>query len=118
MPVTPDRLHKKIEKHCRKIGVDDPLDLPVPRYEASPLQQKLVERAEAHAARDHLRDIQEDRSSYVNGVLFGFDPDVPMSEQNEGWRESVTPTAEDLADPKKRAARAWSHVERRYRGDA
>ena len=118
MPVTPDRLHKKIEKHCRKIGVDDPLDLPVPRYEASPLQQKLVERAEAHAARDYLRDIQEDRSSYVNGVLFGFDPDVPMSEQNEGWRESVTPTAEDLADPKKRAARAWSHVERRYRGDA
>ena len=100
------------------MGVDDPLDLPVPRYEPSPLHQRLVERAEVHAARDHLRDIQEDRSSYVNGVLFGFDPDKPMAEQSEGWRESVTPTAEDLANPKKRAARAWSHVERRYQGDA
>ena len=99
------------------MGVKDPLDLPVPRFEPSPLQQKLVERAEAHASRDHLRDIQEDRTSYVNGVLFGFDPDIPMSDQKAGWREAVTPTAEDLADPKKRAAKAWGHTERRHRGD-
>ena len=118
LPVTPDRLHKQIEKQCKQMGIDDPLDLPCPEFEASPLEQRLAERAEAHAARDHLRDIQEDRSSYVNGVLFGFDPDVPMSEQNEGWRESVTPTPEDLTDSNKRAARAWSHVERRHQGDA
>ena len=117
LPVTPDRLHKRIEKHCKQMGIDDPLDLPVPRFEPGPLQQVLVDRAEAHAKRDHLRDIQEDRSSYVNGVLFGFDPDKPMAEQKDGWREAVVPTPQDLADPSKRAARAWGHVERRHRGD-
>ena len=99
------------------MGIDDPLDLPVPRIEPGPLQQVLVERAESHAKRDHLRDIQEDRSSYVNGVLFGFDPDKPMAEQKDGWREAVVPTPQDLAAPSKRAARAWGHVERRHRGD-
>ena len=118
LPVTPDRLHKQIEKHCKQIGVDDPLEMPIPQFEAGPLEQRLADRADTHATRDYLRDIQEDRSSYVNGVLFGFDPDVPMVDQKEGWRESVTPTADDLADTKKRAARARSHVERRHQGDA
>ena len=26
LPVTPDRLHKRIEKHCKQMGIDDPLD--------------------------------------------------------------------------------------------
>ena len=93
------------------------MDEAISALEAGPLEQRLADRADTHATRDYLRDIQEDRSSYVNGVLFGFDPDVPMVDQKEGWRESVTPTADDLADPKKRAARAWSHVERRHQGD-
>ena len=118
MPVTPDRLYKRIEQACKAQGVDDPLDLANPTYSASALQTTLAERAEAHALRDHQRDIQKDRSSYVNGVLFGFDPDIPPSEQIEGWRESITPSPEDLVDETKRAARAWSHVERRHRGDA
>jgi 4-hydroxybenzoyl-CoA reductase subunit alpha len=118
LPVTPDRLHKRIEKECKAQGVDDPLDLANPSYSPSELQAKLAQRAEEHAARDHQRDIQKDRSAYVNGVLFGFDPDLPLAEQKEGWRESITPTAEDLADSNKRAARAWNHVERRHRGDA
>ena len=117
LPVSPDRLYSTIEKQCRKLGVKDPLDLPNPSFEPSPLQDKLATRAEEHSHRDLQRDLLKDRSSYVNGVLFGFDPDRPLTEQSEGWRESVTPTPEDLADPKKRAARAWSHVERRHRGD-
>ena len=117
LPVSPDRLYSTIEKQCRKLGIKDPLDLPNPSFEPSPLQDKLVSRAEEHSHRDLQRDLLKDRSSYVNGVLFGFDPDLPLTEQSEGWRESVTPTPEDLADPKKRAARAWSHVERRHRGD-
>ena len=117
LPVTPDRLHKRIEKQCKALGIDDPLDLPVPRYTPSPLQAKLEARTVEHAERDHLRDIQKDRSAYVNGVLFGFDPDVPLTEQKDGWRESILPSHEDLADPTKRAARAWSHVERRHRDE-
>ncbi len=117
LPVSPDRLYSTIEKQCRKLGIKDPLDLPNPSFEPSPLQNKLESRAEEHSHRDLQRDLLKDRSSYVNGVLFGFDPDRPLTEQSEGWRESVTPTPEDLADPKKRAARAWSHVERRHRGD-
>ena len=81
------------------------------------LQEKLSKRAEEHTERDLQRDLLKDRSAYVNGVLFGFDPDLPLHEQSEGWRESVTPTPEDLADDSKRAARAWNHVERRYRGE-
>ena len=115
--MSPDRLYSSIEKQCRKLGIKDPLDLPNPSFEPSSLQDDLVTRAKEHAHRDLQRDLLKDRSSYVNGVLFGFDPDRPLSEQSEGWRESVTPTPEDLADPKKRAARARSHVERRHRGD-
>ena len=117
LPVTPDRLYNKIEKACKKQGIQDPLNLINPSYSPSTLQSKLLQRAEDHSKRDHLRDIQQDRSAYVNGVLFGFDPELPLSEQMEGWKEAITPEPKDLADPKKRAARAWSHIERRHRGD-
>ena len=117
LPVTPDRLHSRIEKRCKELKIDDPMDLPNPSFEASELQDTLLKRAKEHTERDLQRDLLKDRSSYVNGVLFGFDPDRPLHEQSEGWRESVTPTPEDLADESKRAARAWSHVERRHRGN-
>ena len=115
LPVTPDRLHEAIMARCKELGISDPRDLPSPRYEASSLQAELAARAAAHAERDLARDLQQDRSSYVNGVLFGFDPDRPLAEQNEGWREAITPTPEDLAAPHKRAAKAWLHTERQHR---
>jgi len=117
LPVSPDRLHSRIEKKCREMKIDDPMDLPNPKFEPTPLQEKLSKRADEHSERDLQRDLLKDRSAYVNGVLFGFNPDLPLHEQSEGWRESVTPTPEDLADDSKRAARAWNHVERRHRGE-
>ena len=117
LPLTPDRVHKMIEKKCKEFGVEDPLDLPNPSFEPSPLQQKISDRAEEHAERDLQRDLLKDRSPYVNGVLFGFDPELPLIEQDEGWREAITPEQEDLVDEGKRAARAWKHVERRHRSD-
>lgn len=118
LPLTPDRVHKLIEKKCKALGIDEPMDLPNPSFTPSPLQDIIAQRADDHTQRDLERDLLKDRSSYVNGVLFGFDPDRPLSEQDDGWREAITPTQEDLVDDNKRAARAWKHVERRYRGDA
>ena len=102
----------------KQMGIDDPMDLPNPDFVPSELQNEIARRAEEHAERDLQRDLLKDRSSYVNGVLFGFDPDLPLAEQDEGWREAITPSQEDLVDESKRAARAWKHVERRHRGDA
>ncbi len=93
------------------------MELPNPSFEPSALQQKISERAEEHAERDLQRDLLKDRTPYVNGVLFGFDPELPLIEQDEGWREAITPEQEDLIEDGKRAARAWKHVERRYRSD-
>ena len=118
LPLTPDRVYKMIEKKCREMRVDDPTDLPNPEFEASELQEVIAKRADEHAERDLQRDLLKDRSSYVNGVLFGFDPNLPLAEQDEGWREAITPSQEDLVDESKRAARAWKHIERRHRGDS
>jgi hypothetical protein len=117
LPLTPDRMHKMIEKKCKESGIEEPMELPNPSFEPSALQQKISERAEEHAERDLQRDLLKDRTPYVNGVLFGFDPELPLIEQDEGWREAITPEQEDLIEDGKRAARAWKHVERRYRSD-
>ena len=100
------------------MGVDVPTDLPNPEFEASDLQDIIAKRADEHADRDLQRDLMKDRSSYVNGVLFGFAPALPLAEQDEGWREAITPSQDDLVDESKRAARAWKHIERRHRGDS
>ena len=39
---------------------------------------------EEHKERDRKRQRSEDTSAYVNGVLFGFDPDRPLEDQVEG----------------------------------
>lgn len=115
LPISPDRLHEQIMAECKRLGIVDPRELPTPRYEPSALQDELAARAAAHAERDLARDLQQDRSAYVNGVLFGFDPDRPLSEQDAGWQEAITPAKEDLVEDHKRAARAWVHTERRHR---
>ena len=48
----------------------------------------------------------------MNGVLFGFDPDRPLSEQHEGWREAYEPLPEQLAELGF-AGRAWLKKEQR-----
>ena len=54
----------------------------------------------------------------LNGVLFGFDPDRPLSEQVEGWREADEPLPEQLAELGF-AGRAWLKKEQRHmEGDA
>ena len=83
-----------------------------PRLEHGPLQPLLVARGDLHRERDRLRQRSEDTSAYVNGVLFGFDPDRPLSEQHEGWREAYEPLPEQLAELGF-AGRAWLKKEQR-----
>ena len=116
LPLTPDVVYKGIEKHLKNIGLDDPLDLETPTLTHGPLQQQLVERAKEHEVRDRLRQRSEDTSAYVNGVLFGFDPNRPLSEQVEGWREADEPLPEQLAELGF-AGRAWLKKEQRHMED-
>jgi CO/xanthine dehydrogenase Mo-binding subunit len=84
LPLTPDVVFKGIEKGMKAAGVDDPLDLESPRVEHGDLQPILVKRAAEHKTRDRSRQRSEDTSPYVNGVLFGFDPNLPLEDQVEG----------------------------------
>ena len=59
-------------------GIDDPSELPVPRIDFSDLQDKVAKRAAEHEIRDKKRQRSEDTNAYVNGVLFGFNPDIPL----------------------------------------
>ena len=52
----------------------------------------------------------------MNGVLFGFDPNQPLSEQVEGWREADEPLPEQLAELGF-AGRAWLKKEQRHMED-
>ena len=88
-----------------------------PRLAHGPLQSVLVERSDEHRERDRLRQRSEDTSAYVNGVLFGFDPNQPLSEQVEGWREADEPLPEQLAEPALRAERG-SEEQRHMEDDA
>ncbi|MDP6378092.1 MAG: molybdopterin-dependent oxidoreductase [Candidatus Thalassarchaeaceae archaeon] len=117
LPITPDRMHKNIEKLCKAQGVSDPLDLTPPTLEHSPLQDTLAKRAASHEQRDIERRNSETIEPYHNGALFGYDATIPADEQTDEWTVSVTPTKEYLDNPRL-AGSAWKHVERRHRGDA
>jgi hypothetical protein len=57
----------------------------------------------------------EDTDAYVNGVLFGFDPNIPLEDQVEGWMSSDKPTPEQLAELGL-AGTAWLKEEQRNMG--
>jgi len=112
LPLTPDVVFKGIEKALKASEFDDPTDLPSPTLELSSMQPKLVARAQEHKIRDKARQRTEDTSPYVNGVLFGFDPTIPMEDQVEGWRTATEPDPEQLAELGL-AGRAWLKKEQR-----
>ena len=115
LPLTPDVVYAGIEKHLKKHGLDDAEAMASPRLKHGPLQKVLVARSDEHRERDRLRQRSEDTSAYVNGVLFGFDPDRPLAEQVEGWREADEPLPEQLAELGF-AGRAWLKKEQRHMG--
>ena len=115
LPLTPDVVFKGIEKGMKAAGVDDPMDLQSPRVTHGDLQPKLVKRAAEHKIRDKARQRSEDTTPYVNGVLFGFDPNVPLEDQVEGWRTATEPDPEQLAELGL-AGKAWLKKEQRHMG--
>jgi 4-hydroxybenzoyl-CoA reductase alpha subunit len=115
LPLTPDVVFKGIEKGMKAAGVDDPLDLTPPRVEHGALQPLLVKRAAEHKVRDRARQRSEDTNPYVNGVLFGFDPNLPLEDQVEGWRTATEPDPEQLAELGL-AGKAWLKKEQRHMG--
>ena len=115
LPLTPDVVFKGIEKALKASEFDDPTDLPSPTLTFSSLQPKLVARAQEHKIRDLARQRTEDTSPYVNGVLFGFDPTIPLEDQVEGWRTATEPDPEQLAELGL-AGRAWLKKEQREMG--
>jgi len=117
LPITPDRLHRLIEKKCKSEGISDPLSLQSPRLEFSDLQDKLTSRALEHANRDVIRRLNSDRESYHNGALFGLDPTIPPDQVDPRWAVSVIPSEKYLESPRL-AGSAWKHSERRHKGDA
>jgi hypothetical protein len=76
------------------------------------MQQVVVERAAQHKVRDIARQRSDDTSAYVNGVLFGFDPNIPLEDQVEGWRSATEPLPEQLAELGF-AGKAWLKKEQR-----
>ena len=116
LPLTPDVVYNGIQKYMKSNGLEDETDLSAPRLQHSPLQAPLVQRAAEHKERDRLRQRSEDTSAYVNGGLFGFDPNRPLSEQLEGWREADEPLPEQLAELGF-AGRAWLKKEQRQMED-
>ena len=115
LPLTPDVVFKGIEKAMKAADVDDPLDLESPRVTHGDLQPVLVKRAAEHKTRDQARQRSEDTSQYVNGVLFGFDPNIPLEDQVEGWRTATEPDPEQLAELGL-AGKAWLKKEQRHMG--
>ena len=115
--MTPEKVFKLIEKRCRSEGVSDPTDLDSPSLEHSDLQKTLEDRGAEHKSRDRERRLDEKRSDYYNGALFGLDPSTPPDEVDPRWEVKVTPDEEYLASPRL-AGSAWKHTERRHREDA
>ena len=113
LPISPDRLYKKVERKVKSEGLDNPTQLENPRLEHSKLQEVLENRAIEHKERDVERKLNPNRSQYHNGALFGLDPTIAPEEQDENWTISVTPSPEYLANPRP-AGSAWKHTERRH----
>ena len=112
LPLTPDVVWKAISSKTKAMGGIDETELPSPRLEHSELQTSLVERAAEHKERDRRRQRSEDTGAYVNGVLFGFDPDRPLEDQVQGWKSAVEPVPEQLAELGL-AGKAWLKKEQR-----
>ncbi len=115
LPLTPDTVFFAIEKKMKALSVDDPLELDSPRLTHSAMQQVVVDRAVQHKVRDIARQRSDDTSPYVNGVLFGFDPNIPLEDQVEGWRAATEPLPEQLAELGF-AGKAWLKKEQRQMG--
>ena len=115
LPLTPDKVWAAIAKKMKVEGIDDPTELPVPRLDFSELQKKLEKRASEHEIRDKRRQRSEDTDAYVNGVLFGFDPNFPLEDQVEGWKSADKPEPEQLAELGL-AGKAWLKQEQRHMG--
>ncbi len=116
LPITPDRMHKNIEKLCKEQGISDPLELETPRLKLSHLQDSLAKRAGEHEQRDIARRNDDNIEPYHNGALFGFTATMPADEQSDDWKVSVIPP-QDYIDNPRLAGSAWKHTERRHRGD-
>jgi hypothetical protein len=114
LPITGDRLYKEIEKKCKKLKINTPLNLPNPSLEHSDLQSILEIRASKHSERDMQRIMAEEKTPYHNGALFGMDPEIPGDEQDSKWEIRVVPDEEYLSNPRL-AGSAWRHIERRKR---
>jgi len=116
LPITPDRLHRIIERRCKEEGVSSPMELSSPRLKFSSLQEKLASRSSQHSKRDLARRLDSEPEPYHNGALFGLDPILPPDEVNPKWGVSVIPDEAYLESPRL-AGSAWKHPERRHRGD-
>tara|TARA_B100000459_G_C8504835_1_gene169066 strand:- start:340 stop:690 length:351 start_codon:yes stop_codon:yes gene_type:complete len=114
--MSPEKVHKMIEKRCREEGVRDPNNLTSPSLQHSDLQEVLENRAENHGIRDKDRRLDESRPDYHNGALFGLDPTIPPDEVDPRWSVRVTPDEEYLESPRL-AGSAWKHTERRHSED-
>ena len=116
LPITGDRLYKEIEKKCKTLKIQDPLNLPNPSLLHSDLQTVLENRASQHSERDLQRILSEEKTPYHNGALFGMNPEMPGDEQDSRWEIRVIPDDQYLSNPRL-AGSAWRHVERRKRSD-
>ena len=110
LPITQDRMFRKIERKVKDLGLDSATDLPNPDLTHSKLQETLEERGHLHQERDHERYLDKDRMPYFNGGLFGLDSTKAAEEQSEDWEVSVTPSQEYLENSRL-AGSAWKHLE-------
>ena len=96
-------------------GIEDAENLPVPRLDFSELQAKLVQRSSQHNDRDVRRQRSEDTDPYINGVLFGFDPNIPPEDQDGDWKISIRPEPDQIENLGL-AGTAWTKTEQRKMG--
>jgi len=115
LPLTPDKVWAAIAKKMKVEGLEDAQDLPTPRLDFSELQQKLADRAAEHNLRDVRRQRYEDDEPYLNGVLFGLDPNLPPEEQDDTWTISVRPDDNQI-EGLGLAGTAWTKKEQRHMG--